>query len=101
MLIKYLICTGILSFITAIVFGVDKLRSKRKNGVRTPESVLLTLIALGGALGGVTGLYVFRHKSDFSEKFQFGIGLWFSLILQVAIGVFLALIEYGGLELGL
>lgn len=95
MLTKYIVCTLIISLVTAIIFGIDKLKSKNRRAVRTPESVLLTLIALGGAFGGVTGLYVFRHKSDFTKKFQFAIGLWFSLILQIGVGVFLALVEYG------
>jgi len=95
MLLYYLICIGIISFITAVVFGIDKLRAKERNAFRIPESVLLTLVALGGSVGGLIGLYVFRHKSDFREKFQFGIGLWFSVLVQFALAVFIALVQFG------
>ena len=100
MLKYYLIVTAIISVIAVIVFAKDKITAMRGRGKRTPESILLALISLGGALGGVAGMYIFRHKTSFSEKFQFSIGAWFSLILQVALGIFLALLEYGIITIG-
>ncbi len=100
MLKHYLIVTAIISIITVIVFAKDKISSMGNRAKRTPESVLLALISLGGALGGVIGMYVFRHKTSFSDKFQFGIGVWFSLLLQVALGILIALLQYGIIVIG-
>ena len=98
MLIVYLIIIAAVSLITVIVFGIDKKISKKENAVRVPEIVLLSLISLGGAPGGLIGMYSFRHKTVFKEKFHFGIELWFSLILQIAAAIFIALIESKGIE---
>ena len=100
MLKYYLIVTAIISVITVILFAKDKITSMRERGRRIPESVLLSFISLGGALGGIVGMYVFRHKTSFSEKFQFGIGVWTSLLVQIALGIFLALLEYNLITIG-
>ncbi len=47
---------------TFFAFGVDKRRARR-NKPRTPESTLLLLSAVGGALGGWLAIRVFRHKN--------------------------------------
>jgi uncharacterized membrane protein YsdA (DUF1294 family) len=44
-------------------FGVDKRRA-RLNNPRTPESTLLLLAAVGGALGAWLAVRIFRHKSS-------------------------------------
>ncbi len=98
MLNVYMIFIAAVSLITVIVFGVDKKISKNENAKRVPEIVLLSLFSLGGALGGLIGMYSFRHKTVFKDKFHFGIGLWISLILQVALGIFVFLIESKGIE---
>ena len=95
MLVTYIIICLIISIITLILFGADKLSSKKTKRKRVPEAVLLSFVALGGAIGGLFGMYVFRHKTVFKTKFQFAIGLWISLILQVALAVFIALVQYG------
>ncbi len=51
-----------LSFITFIVYGVDKKKAK-KGTYRTPEKVLLGLSFFGGALGAILGMNLFRHKT--------------------------------------
>ena len=97
MISVYLIFAAIVSVIAIIVFALDKISSK-EGRKRVPESVLLSLISFGGAAGGVIGMYVFRHKTVFRDKFQFGIGLWVSLILQIALGIFLALVQTGSVS---
>ena len=52
----------VLSFITFIIYGADKARAQR--GLwRIAERTLLTLSLLGGALGGLAAMYLFRHKT--------------------------------------
>ena len=43
------------------MMGIDKAKAKR--GLwRIPEPTLLTISVMGGALGGILGMYVFNHK---------------------------------------
>ena len=95
MLSVYLIYTAVLSMITIFFFADDKIKSKKEKRKRTPEIVLLSLASLGGAPGGLVGMYSFRHKTVFSEKFQFAIGIWTSFVFQVALGIFIALLQFG------
>ncbi len=91
----YLYVTGIMSLLTFLIFGIDKLLSKKESNPRIPEVVLLGFSAFGGALGGILGRYLFRHKTVFRTKFHFSIGVWFSFIVQAAILVYIVLIERG------
>lgn len=90
----YLICISVMSMISIIAFAKDKIVSKDERNKRIPEIVLLSLIAMGGAPGGLIGMYVFRHKTVFREKFHFSLGVWTSLILQVALGIFISLVQF-------
>jgi uncharacterized membrane protein YsdA (DUF1294 family) len=51
----------IVNGVALIIFGVDKLKSK-KSGWRIPESRLL-LIAFFGPFGAYAGMLLFRHKT--------------------------------------
>ncbi len=51
-----------LTSINFLLFGYDKFQAKR-NGWRIPERVLLGLTILGGGVGGLAGMLVFRHKT--------------------------------------
>lgn len=94
MLSFYLVIIAVMSLVTIIAFAKDKIASKKEKKTRIPESVLLTLISFGGSLGGLVGMYAFRHKTSFNEKFQFAIGVWASVVLQVALAVFIALVQF-------
>lgn len=52
----------LMTFITAIAYGWDK-RKAISGKWRTKEKTLLLMSLLGGALGGLYGLYVIRHKN--------------------------------------
>ncbi len=52
---------AVVNIFSMIVFGVDKLKSKRGTW-RIPESRLL-LVALFGPLGAYTGMLLFKHKT--------------------------------------
>lgn len=75
----------ILNFITFIVFGLDKLKAK-KHKWRIKASTLLGLCFLGGSLGGLIGMYTFRHKTK--QKY-FTIGVPLMLITQVVLIIYL------------
>ena len=81
----YLIALLVVSFITMILYASDKSRAKR-NKWRIKESVLLSFSFFGGAIGGMIGLYVFRHKT---KHWYFVVVNWLGLIIQCAIGVYL------------
>jgi len=85
-----LVSAGLL---TLVFFAVDKHRSKKVTARRVPESALLTLIGCGGAAGGLIGMYLLRHKTNFRTKFHFAITVWLSLAVQAAI-LLLLLLSY-------
>ena len=81
MLLKYLIIINIINF---ILFGIDK-RKAKKNKWRIPESTLLGLSFLGGALGALIGMRFFRHKT---KKKKFTIGIPIFLFINIGIIIY-------------
>ena len=61
--------------------GIDKNRAK-KNKWRIPEKRLFLIAILGGSLGSILGMQVFRHKTKHTS---FKIGMPCIFILQVII----------------
>ena len=47
---------------------------------RTPEKTLLIIAALGGSIGTIAGMYIFRHKT---QKLKFILGFPTILIAEV------------------
>lgn len=62
-----------ISLVLCILMYLDKQRAKKKEW-RISERTLLTLGFVGGALGGVLGMYLFRHKTQ-HNTFAFGLPL--------------------------
>ncbi len=77
-LIYYLI---IINIITFIAFGIDKQRAI-KDGRRIRNKVLLGLSLIGGSIGGILAMRIFRHKTKTS---YYVISLPIMLVVQVAI----------------
>jgi len=79
------IYVAIMSFITAILYCVDK-ASAQKRGRRIAEKTLLLFSILGGAVGGMVAMQVARHKTK-SEHWYFtainllGIAIWIVAIV--------------------
>ncbi len=71
----------LINFITFAVFGIDKYRAVKQR-FRIRESVLLGLAALGGSVGGLAGMYVFRHKT---RKNRFRVGIPMILAVQATV----------------
>jgi uncharacterized membrane protein YsdA (DUF1294 family) len=79
----------IINLITFISFGIDKRRS-RKNRWRIPESTLLGLSLIGGSLGGLIGMYFFRHKTK-KKKFTLGMPMLLGLNTYAIFSIYGAL----------
>ena len=68
MLVIYLIGINLLTF---AIFGIDKWKA-RKRKWRIPEDTLIWLSIVGGSVGALLGMYLFRHKTQ-KRKFNLGI----------------------------
>lgn len=76
----------LINLVTFFVFGLDKFKAKRKETHektrRIPEKTLFLLSAIGGSVGALVGMKVWRHKT-LHRSFRIGIPL--ILILQILI----------------
>ena len=77
-----LVAVNLVSF---TLYGLDKLKAK-KGLWRIRESTLLLIAVLGGSLGALLGMEVFRHKTKHA-KFKVLVPLF--LILHIALGVYI------------
>lgn len=75
----YLLWLCVMSLVSFLVMGSDKRRARR-GARRVPEARLFLLALLGGGVGGLLGVYAFRHKTRHP---QFALG--FPLIAAVQI----------------
>ncbi len=78
--ILYLI---IINLIALAIMGIDKKLAKAK-AWRIPESVLLTLAFIGGSIGALSGMFLFRHKTR-HRKFTILLPLFLILHLAIAL----------------
>lgn len=81
-IILYLVVINILGF---LAMGIDKRRAM-KGKWRIPENTLLMFTILGGGIGTIVGIYVFRHKT---QKAKFTVGMPAILILEVLLIIYL------------
>ncbi len=63
-----------------VLMGVDKRRAKR-GAWRISESTLLVTAVIGGGIGCLAGMYLFRHKT---HKSKFTVGIPVILAMQAA-----------------
>ena len=75
-IIIYLVIINLIAF---LAMWLDK-RKAEKGKWRIPENSLLLLVLLGGGIGGIAGMYTFRHKT---QKLHFTIGLPAITILEI------------------
>ena len=69
------------------LMGFDKSRARRRGARRIRERTLFLSALLGGGLGAVLGMWVFRHKT---RHWYFVWGLPLILLAQIALAVWLA-----------
>ena len=82
LLAGYLIVINILGF---ALMGIDK-RKAQRSAYRIPEATLFTTAIMGGSLGSVIGMYLFRHKT---KHWYFKLGMPIILLTQVALAILL------------
>lgn len=75
----YLIGINILTF---LIYGADKWKA-RKDRWRIPEDTLIWLAIVGGSIGALLAMYLFRHKIR-DRKFSLGV----PVIIAVQIAVY-------------
>ena len=78
----FLVIMNLLAF---AIFGVDKWKAKHDRS-RVPERTLWLLTVLGGALGALIGMQVFRHKTQ-HRSFRWGVPIL--LIVQIVLLIIL------------
>lgn len=83
LLMIYLVIINLIAFLT---FGADKRRARRDRR-RVRESTLFLLAVLGGSIGALLGMYVFRHKT---RHWYFCVGIPAILILQIALPILIS-----------
>ena len=83
LILIYLLIINAIGFLLMLA---DKQKA-RKNLWRIPEATLLLTAAIGGSIGSLAGMFVFRHKT---KHLKFTLGVPAILIAQIA-GVFLLL----------
>ena len=75
---------AIINFTAFIVMGIDKYKSTHQKW-RITEKALFIFAAIGGSIGGIAGIYAFRHKT---LRKKFTLGFPAILIIQLALGIF-------------
>lgn len=73
-LLLYLLIINAVSFVLMLA---DK-RKAKKNAWRIPEATLMGFAAIGGSLGALLGMQLFRHKTK-HPKFSVGIPVLLAL----------------------
>ena len=80
----------LINIVTFVVFGLDKLLAKHPRfRQRVPEKNLLLLAVVGGSVGALLGMYLFRHKT-LHRVFRVGVPviLAVQLLLAAAIALY-------------
>lgn len=83
-IIIYLVAINIIAL---LAMYIDK-RKAKKGKRRISEKTLFTLVFLGGGIGGILGMYTFRHKT---KKARFVVGFPAILILEILLAIAISL----------
>ncbi|MBR6390951.1 MAG: DUF1294 domain-containing protein [Lachnospiraceae bacterium] len=83
-LVIYLVVVNLLGF---SMMGIDKSRARRR-AWRIPEAHLIIVALIGGSVGAILGMWLFRHKT---RHWYFAYGLPVILVLQIAVVIALIL----------
>ena len=77
----------LINTVTFLIFGVDKLLAKHPRfRQRVPEKNLLILAVVGGSVGALLGMYLFRHKT-LHRVFRVGVPVIMAVQLLLAAAI--------------
>lgn len=76
-----LVYLGIINLLTFVAFAVDKFCAVQHR-FRIKIVTLLGLAFIGGSLGGLLGMYLFRHKI---KKDYFAVGIPMMIVMQIVV----------------
>ena len=76
----FLIFINVLGF---VLMGIDKQKARHKKW-RIPEKTLFLAAILGGSIGSILGMQIFRHKTRHTA---FVIGMPCILIIQIILAI--------------
>lgn len=76
-----------INFVAFFIYGLDKVLA-RSQAWRVRERTLLILALLGGSIGAMLGIKIFRHKN---RKIDFL--FWLALILVLQVGAIIWLMQ--------
>ena len=79
--IIYIIAINIITFFAMFI---DKKKAQHGR-YRISEKTLFTLVLLGGGIGGIAGMYIFRHKT---QKTKFVVGFPALLIFEIIVSIY-------------
>ena len=82
LILLYLLIINAAGFLSMLL---DKHKAK-KNAWRIPEKTLLLIACLGGSIGSVLGMQLFRHKT---RHLKFSLGLPLILAVQMVAATWL------------
>lgn len=78
----YLIFINLLGF---LLMGIDKQKARHRKW-RIPEKTLFLTAILGGSIGSILGMQIFRHKTRHTS---FVVGMPCILIIQILLAIYL------------
>ena len=81
----FLLILAAVNLFAFLLYGIDKAKAK-KGAWRIPEATLLLAAALGGSLGALLGMELFRHKT---KHLKFRVLVPLCLIVHIALGVYI------------
>ena len=81
-LLLWLLAVNVAAF---VMMGLDKAKAKL-GAWRIPEKTLLLTAAVGGSVGAILGMQLFRHKTSHAA---FAVGLPAILVVQLAVALLL------------
>lgn len=76
-----------MTIVTFFIYGIDKYKA-RKTKWRIPETTLLWMAILGGSVGALLGMKVWRHKT-LHRKFKYGVPA--ILIIQIILAILISM----------
>ncbi len=79
----------IINIVGFFAMWIDKIKAKRSSW-RIAEKTLFTITLLGGGIGTIAGMYLFRHKT---KKLRFTIGFPVILFTEIFLVIYL-LVKY-------